>query len=348
MPHDDVTAGPVVPVAEPEAAPVTPPPATPADAPSDDGNEARGNLLSAPFPLFRRYQSDARFRVTRKAAEELLESLTAVGTAEESARGLRVLVVVAHPDDEAIGAGALLHSYRDAIVLHVTDGGGRDIGSALRHGFTTREAYARARRSEVLDALRLVGLNEDRIRSMGIHDGSASRQLVDVCRSLMDVIDELLPDVVLTHPYEGGHTDHDATAFAVHLACGILRREGADAPLVLELASYHLRNGERVRGDFLPNWRTPTRAVQLSPDGQVLKARMFDRFVSQRECLSEFPIDIERFRVAPRYLFTEPPHEGPLDYERHGVSITGTEWRAQAEKALEMLRARRRVRPRAD
>lgn len=303
--------------------------------------------VCAPLPLFKRYRTDARFRVSRQAAEELLESLTAAGSTEE-ASGLRILVIVAHPDDEAIGAGALLRHYPDALVVHVTDGGGRGHESAQSRGFASRQEYARVRRQEVVDALRLVGLSEERIRCLGIPDGQAARQLVDVCRTLMDVFDELQPDVVLTHPYEGGHTDHDATAFAVHLACGILRREGAQAPLVLELASYHMRNGERVRGDFLPYWRTPMRAVQLSPEGRMLKARMFDRFQSQRDCLREFPIDVERFRIAPRYLFTEAPHSGMLDYERHGVEITGTEWRAQAEKALEMLRSRRRTRARDD
>ena len=313
----------------------------PQTAPTLLADEA-GSDISAPFPIFKQYRSDARYRVSRKAAEELLECLTQAGSTVES-RELRVLVAVAHPDDEAIGAGALLRHYTDAIVLHVTDGGGRDDQTAQQRGFDSRQDYAHARRMEVVEALKLIGLPEDRIRSMGIPDGRAARQLVDVCRSLMDAFDELQPDVVLTHPYEGGHTDHDATAFAVHLACGILRREGAPAPLVLELASYHMRNGRRVRGDFLPNWRTPMRAVHLSPAGRMLKAAMFSRFSSQAECLAEFPIDIERFRVAPRYVFTEAPHSGMLDYERYGVEITGVEWRAQAEKALQMLRSRKRV-----
>ena len=44
------------------------------------------------------------------------------------------------------------------------------------------------------------------------------------------------PDVVLTHPYEGGHSDHDSTAFAVHLAAGILRRDGRPALARADLA----------------------------------------------------------------------------------------------------------------
>jgi N-acetylglucosamine malate deacetylase 2 len=157
------------------------------------------------------------------------------------------------------------------------------------------------------------------------------------------ILDELRPEVVLTHPYEGGHTDHDATAFAVHLACGVLRREGVPAPIVLELTSYHNRGGQRVHADFLPFWTVPTRRVDLPPEAQVLKARMFRYFTTQQKVLSAFPLNVERFRIAPRYVFTVPPHDGPLDYERYCTTITGAEWRANAEKALHILRAKRRI-----
>ncbi len=55
--------------------------------------------------------------------------------------GSRVLVVVAHPDDETIGAGALLARLRDVRVVHVTDGAPRD-PQFFAQGFTgSREEY---------------------------------------------------------------------------------------------------------------------------------------------------------------------------------------------------------------
>jgi LmbE family N-acetylglucosaminyl deacetylase len=174
-------------------------------------------------------------------------------------------------------------------------------------------------------------------------DGEATLRMVELCHRVIDLFIELDPEIVLTHAYEGGHTDHDSTAFAVHMACGILRREGAPAPAILEIASYHNRNGKRVRSRFIPRDNVPERALQLTPDDQMLKIRMFERFVSQRECLTAFPIDAERFRVAPRYLFTSPPHEGTLGYEQFCASICGEEWRARAGDALEVLRSRHRV-----
>ena len=60
-----------------------------------------------------------------------------------------VAIVVAHPDDETIGAGAQLPHLRDPLLAHVTDGAPRSFGLA-------REAYARRRRDELSAALRVL------------------------------------------------------------------------------------------------------------------------------------------------------------------------------------------------
>ena len=283
----------------------------------------------------------SRFKAGRKTGEHVLERLIALGPVDVVPP--RVAVIVAHPDDEAIGAGILLAEIPDAVVVHVTDGAPRSSATVRRRGFKTRDAYAEARRAEVVNALQLVGITEDRIRCLGFVDGEATLRLVELCHDVIDLLLELEPEVILTHPYEGGHTDHDATAFAVHLACGILRREGVPSPTILELTSYHQRNGKRVRSAFLPHKGVPERSLELDQDAQLLKARMFEAFISQRDCLRDFPLQTERFRVAPRYDFTRPPHEGTLDYERFCATICGDEWRVRASRALDLLRARGRV-----
>jgi LmbE family N-acetylglucosaminyl deacetylase len=281
-----------------------------------------------------------RFKLGRGVAQQTLDRLlTADGVGIDPPR---VLVIVAHPDDEAIGAGALLSEVPDATVVHVTDGAPRDNAVALRRGFSSRDAYAEARRAEVLAALSIAGIDASRVRCMGYVDGEATLSLVQLCHDVIDLMLEIEHDIVLTHQYEGGHTDHDATAFAVHLACGILRREGVPAPVVLELTSYHSRNGRRVRNQFLPRKNVPERTLELPPEAQLLKLRMFEQFLSQRDCLREFPVMVERFRIAPRYTFTTAPHDGQLDYERYCATICGDEWRARASRALEMLRSKHR------
>jgi len=288
-------------------------------------------------------ERDARFRIPPARLRELMRNFGA--ELERPPTSPRTLVVVAHQDDESIGAGAQLARLEDVTVVHVTDGAPQDAEYAARLGYSSPQEYGDARRREAARALSLAGVSEERQLCLGIPDGQASYNLVELSLTLAEVIDELRPEVLITHPYEGGHTDHDAIAFAVHLACGVLRREGVEIPAVLELTSYHNWRGRRAVHRFLPYPGSgPARTLRLSPDARELKARMYECFSSQQRCLQQFSTEVERFRAAPRYNFTLPPHEGPLDYERLNRRLSGAEWRAQAQKALAQLRTRKRGR----
>jgi LmbE family N-acetylglucosaminyl deacetylase len=288
-----------------------------------------------------RRQRDKRLQPASEVVSGILDRL---GPQRVSDAPRRVVVVVAHPDDEALGAGAVLRGFPDVTIVHVTDGAPLDHGYAQKRGYENRDAYAQARRDEVLAALSIIGLPPERIRCLGIVDGEAAWHLVELCHKVADIFDELQPDVVLTHPYEGGHSDHDSTAFAVHLAAGMLLSQGQKAPIILELTSYHNYQGRRRFFSFLPFPGSRVRTVHLSSEDRRVKRAMFDHFTSQLPVLEKFSVDVERFRQAPRYLFTVPPHEGELDYERLCRRITGAEWRAAAERALEELRTRKSFR----
>jgi len=55
---------------------------------------------------------------------------------------------------------------------------------------------------------------------------------------------------VVTHPYEGGHPDHDAAAFVTCMRCG--SRGKRETPLLaMEMTSYHGVGGKLTVGAFL-------------------------------------------------------------------------------------------------
>lgn len=290
------------------------------------------------FPnIWIRAPRDARHVVPRSRTRRLLDRLCGL----DAERPPKAVIVVAHPDDEVVGAGARLREMHDAVVVHVTDGAPRDPAYALRKGFASRDAYAQSRQDELGAVFSLLGIPQNRTLCLEVVDGEATDRLVELTYRVADILDELRPEIVITHPYEGGHTDHDATTFAVHLACGVLRREGAPAPVIFELTSYHLYRSVRRVCEFLPFGGLEERTVALDRQTQHLKQRLYDCFVSQRECLSHFPRDREMFRLAPRYIFTNPPHSGPLLYEMEARPFDGTAWRAAALRALERLRAKK-------
>jgi len=287
-----------------------------------------------------RTRRNARYRIPRDVKHELIERFCAGESAPHE--NPSVMIIVAHQDDESVGAGSRLCKLTDAYVVHVTDGAPRNPEVAKRYGFQSREEYAEARWNELARAMELAGIPRERLIHLGYADGDAAYRMVDLVIDVAELIDQHAPDIVITHPYEGGHTDHDATAFAVHLACGILRREGANPPVVLEMTSYHDREGRRVVHEFLPHEGADRarRAVHLTEDEQELKQRMFECFTTQQTVLNTFSTAIEKFRPAPRYLFTRPPHEGMLNYEKYGDPELGARWRYHAELAMAELRLR--------
>jgi LmbE family N-acetylglucosaminyl deacetylase len=246
-------------------------------------------------------------------------------------------VVTAHPDDECIGLGARLARFKASSFIHVTNGSPLDGADAETHGFLNRLQYARARRRELECALALAGISPAQLLELNIHDQRASFELLAISRRLAGMFDELMPVLVVTHPYEGGHPDHDATALAVHAACGLLRQRGRRWPSIFEITSYHNGVNGLTTGKFLRLAEYSERALKLSEPERVFKRRLFSCFRSQQQTLSLFPIESERFRIAPTYRFSCPPHDGELFYEKFSWGVTGPQFCRLASDALAEL-----------
>jgi hypothetical protein len=62
---------------------------------------------------------------------------------------------------------------------------------------------------------------------------------------------------------------------------------------------------------------------------------MMKNFRTQERTLQPFTRpEVERFRVAPQYDFTRPPHEGRLWYENFNWGTDGATWRKMASQTL--------------
>jgi LmbE family N-acetylglucosaminyl deacetylase len=227
-----------------------------------------------------------------------------------------LLVLAAHPDDETIGAARLLLRSPAACVVFLTDGAPR--AAALRPaGPDDQAAYARRRRAEALAALAEARVPAGDVVFLGGVDQEAAGELASLARELARVLSDVRPRLVVTHPYEGGHPDHDCAAVAARAAAALVARDGRRAPPLAEMTSYHRRDGAVVRAGFLPGGPPAVTRV-LDADERRRKAAMDARYETQREVLAPFPLEVERYRRGPPLDPRARPHEGNLHYEALG------------------------------
>jgi N-acetylglucosamine malate deacetylase 2 len=246
-----------------------------------------------------------------------------------------VAVVVAHPDDETVGCGALLARMDEARLVLVTDGAPRNLADARAHGFANASAYAAARRRELATALEAAGAMARKLIVLGIPDQQAARQLPALSRRLADLFRREAIAEVLTHAYEGGHPDHDATAFAVHAAARLLAREGRRLS-VLEMPFYRL-GPEGMLAQSIAGPADDAVVTELTEEERARKQRMMQAHATQQGVLAAFGTDAERFRPAPNYDFTVLPNEGALYYAGRDWGLTGEEWQRCTRAALAEL-----------
>jgi LmbE family N-acetylglucosaminyl deacetylase len=243
----------------------------------------------------------------------------------------RTVLIAAHPDDEVIGASTLIPQLSNLTIVHATDGAPENLKDAREHGFDCCEAYSRARREELLAALQAAGAADVRLVELGVKDQKSAYHLVDLTARLLPLIEEA--DQVLTHPYEGGHPDHDACAFAARAA---LQNSASKAKLV-EFTSYHASSKGMEASECLGDV-SDVMTVELSEEERERKRQACACFKTQTKTLQYFPIAVERFRPAPAYDFTHPPHEGRLFYENYDWGMTSGSFCKLASEAIRELR----------
>jgi len=241
-------------------------------------------------------------------------------------RSCRVVVFAPHPDDEIIGAFSLLSGTDvDRFLVYVTDGAPLKLGKAC-----AKLKLERQKESEEVCAL--LGIQPDHVFRLGIPDQETAFQLSSLTRRIYGVLRELAAQAVLIPAYEGGHPDHDSTAFGVRQTASML---GASAPRLLEMSLYHGPEGRMITGKFLEQLSSPEPLlVILSEEERQLKEEAFATYRSQQAVLSYFSTHSERFRLAPSYNFQAPPHPGTLFYERFDWKVTGHQWRQLASQVL--------------
>jgi LmbE family N-acetylglucosaminyl deacetylase len=180
----------------------------------------------------------------------------------------RVVVVAAHPDDETIGVGALLHAVRAAgspiSLVVATDG---EAAYPALDG-AARQALARSRRTELADALREQGLADVPVHWLAMPDSG----LADRVPELADRLAPLLAgaDTYLAPRTSDPHPDHRAVGQAA-------------APVTARGWSYPIWAWAWMDPDDPDIPWDRARTVTVDDRARAVRRRAVDCFVSQVE-----------------------------------------------------------------
>lgn len=221
-----------------------------------------------------------------------------------------VLVFAAHQDDEVLGLGLTLARHRSkgerVTVVFTTNGSGAN----WKVSNTVKRAVSSARFQEACDALAIIGVDPLDIVCLGFPDGGVHRYIPEASADVATLIRAIAPHTIYAHAMEGGHLDHDVTAFIVQ---EVSARLGIGA--VFEWAEYNVeaRGGDpisdaRFASDpYVPEFEcAPT---PFDQDELLSKQQMLARYASQAVSIRYYPFRGEILRRArPIHLLPRLAH----------------------------------------
>jgi LmbE family N-acetylglucosaminyl deacetylase len=200
-----------------------------------------------------------------------------------------LLVVAPHPDDETLGAGALIATLR-AEGVPVTIAAATDGENAYDTGAEERIALGVTREHEQQQALALLGVDASAIHRFRLTDSGLAAREAELTQRLMKLA---VPGMTLLAPWSGDfHPDHEACARAAAAVAA-----AKDLPLI----SYFFWTWHRGTPDLLEG--LPLQRFDPAPEMLAAKAHALSKHQSQLEHADGEPILPSRLLGPARWPF---------------------------------------------
>lgn len=176
---------------------------------------------------------------------------------------MKYLVVVAHPDDEVLGAGASIHK----LIV-----GGHQVAVATM----ANHAAARANISDTLaadeaEAFKIMGVS----KSYAADFPNIKMNIVphlDLVKFIEGCIEDFQAEAIITHHPSDTNNDHVQTSYATQAASRLFQRKSG-VPVLKELLFMEVLSSTEWSFDSSANRFTPNYFVEIGEEGVELKLR---------------------------------------------------------------------------
>ncbi len=223
--------------------------------------------------------------------------------------GKRILILVAHPDDEVVAHAASIARARkegaEVFALYLTHGclAQETLWPWQRKQYDNRVAMRRAETEAAAQFLGITPIGRSVVRPTRY----LWRELPQVRSEIETAINQCRPDQLWVPAYEGGNPDHDglnavASTFRSRLS-------------VLEFAEYNYF-GRKVRSQSFISSDETVRVITLATDERIAKRRALEIYASEKDNLFYVEREQESYRPLAHYNYALPPHQGRLWYMR--------------------------------
>lgn len=186
----------------------------------------------------------------------------------------RILVVVAHPDDELLGVGATMHK-----LIHQNNCTVRSL--ILGEGLTSRsekrnrghwEEQLEIHRENIYSAQRAIGYE-----SVGIYNFPDNRfdsvDLLDIIKVIEMEKNNFQPEIIFTHHGGDVNIDHQRTFESVITACRPMENE-----MVKSIITFETPSGTEWRASSDPKHFIPNLFIEISEDDVNAKISGMEKY----------------------------------------------------------------------
>jgi LmbE family N-acetylglucosaminyl deacetylase len=196
----------------------------------------------------------------------------------ESLRNKKILVVVAHPDDEVLGVGGTMH-----LLIHHYNCAVRAI--ILGEGITSRsdvrdtekwKSNLQIHKANIEAAKQCIGY-----QSVGVYDFPDNRfdtvALLDIIKVIEKEKEDFKPNVVFTHHGGDVNIDHQRTFEAVITACRPMESESVKSIITFETISGTEWRASSDPKHFVPNLFIEIKETDLMAKVTAMESYEFEK-----------------------------------------------------------------------